>query len=160
MPKIILICGKICSGKTTYTKKLIKEIKAVHLSVDEISLAIYGGQIGENHAEVVSKIINYIFDKSIELYNNGFNVVIDTGFWQKTDRIDANNLYKTHGITPQWHYIDVSDDLWRQRISKRNCAIKNGEVNDYIIDDNTVDFFLNLWETPTKHEIDVWITND
>ncbi len=156
MPKILLICGKICSGKTTYTKKLIKKIKAVHLSADEISLAIFGGHIGEAHAEVVGKIISYIFDKSIELYNTGFNVVIDTGFWQKADRDEANTFYKKHSIIPEWHYIDVSDDLWRQNILKRNQDIENNEAVDYTIDDNTMNFFLRFWETPTKDEIDVW----
>ncbi len=159
MSEIILVCGKTCSGKTTYTKKLIQEIKAVHLSVDEISLAIFGGHISEFHAEVVEKIINYLFEKSIELHNIGFNVVIDTGFWQKADRDEANNFYKKYNITPLWHYIDISDDLWRQRIARRNYAVKAGEVMDYLIDDNTIDFFLNLWETPKKEEIDIWITN-
>ncbi len=159
MSEIILVCGKTCSGKTTYTKKLIQEIKAVHLSVDEISLAIFGGEIGESHAEVVGKIINYLFEKSIELHTIGFNVVIDTGFWQKADRDEANSFYEKYNITPVWHYIDISDDLWRQRISKRNYAINAGELMDYLIDDNTIDFFLSLWETPKKEEIDIWVTN-
>ena len=160
MSKVILICGKICSGKTTYAKKLIKEIKAVHLSVDEISMAIYGGQAGETHAEVVEKIIYYLFDKSIELLGTGFNVVIDTGFWQEADRDEANNFYKNHNIMPQWHYIDISDDLWKKNIEKRNTDIKNGETVDYLIDDNTMKFFLSLWQTPNENEIDVWVTND
>ncbi len=159
MHKIILVCGKTCSGKTTYTKNLIQEIKAVHLSVDEISLAIFGGQIGESHAEIIEKIASYLFEKSIELHNIGLNVVIDTGFWQKADRDNANDFYKKHNITPQWHYIDVSDDLWQQRIDKRNYAVKNGETMDYLIDDNTLDFFLNLWEAPNKEEIDIWVSN-
>jgi uridine kinase len=34
MAKVILICGKICSGKTTYAKRLLCENKAVLLSTD------------------------------------------------------------------------------------------------------------------------------
>ncbi|MEA4833362.1 hypothetical protein SDC9_108573 [bioreactor metagenome] len=160
MPKLILVCGKICSGKTTYTKKLIKEIKAVHLSVDEISMSIYGGQVGSTHAQVVEKIIHYLFNKSIEIYNTGFNVVIDTGFWQKADRNEANEFYKNHNIIPEWHYIDVPDEMWQKGIRKRNNDIKIGRTVDCVIDDNTMKMFLSFWETPNKDEIDVWIIND
>lgn len=39
--KIYLICGKICSGKSTYSQKLRDEHKAVILSVDEITLVLF-----------------------------------------------------------------------------------------------------------------------
>jgi predicted kinase len=55
--KVILICGKICSGKTTYTKKLIEENKAVLLSCDEITFALFGQYIGEKHDEMVEKTL-------------------------------------------------------------------------------------------------------
>ena len=55
MVKVILICGKICSGKTTYTKRLMKSNKAVLLSVDEIMLALFGQHIGEKHDEMCEK---------------------------------------------------------------------------------------------------------
>ena len=41
MANVFLICGKICSGKSTYAKKLAKTHNAVILSVDEIMLAIF-----------------------------------------------------------------------------------------------------------------------
>ena len=40
MPKVIMTCGKICSGKSTYAQKLRLEYSAVILSVDEITLAL------------------------------------------------------------------------------------------------------------------------
>lgn len=47
MPKVHLMCGKICSGKTTFAQKLRKEIKGVVLSVDEITLSLLGQDAGE-----------------------------------------------------------------------------------------------------------------
>lgn len=35
MPKVYLMCGKICSGKSTHAEELRKSQKAVVLSVDE-----------------------------------------------------------------------------------------------------------------------------
>ena len=57
MPKVILICGKICCGKTTYAKKLVKEQNTVLLSCDEITLALFGQYIGEKHDEIVEKTL-------------------------------------------------------------------------------------------------------
>ena len=56
MAKVILICGKICSGKSTYAEKLRMENKAVLLSIDEIMLALFGFYVGNKHDEYVEKI--------------------------------------------------------------------------------------------------------
>ena len=50
MGKVILICGKICGGKTTYAKSLIKANSAVLLSTDEITVALYGPDAGDELA--------------------------------------------------------------------------------------------------------------
>lgn len=40
MAQVIMTCGKICSGKSTYAQKLSKKYNAVILSVDEITLSL------------------------------------------------------------------------------------------------------------------------
>ena len=55
MAKVILICGKICSGKTTYAKSLIKEKSAVLLSVDEITIILFGPNGGKGHDVAAKK---------------------------------------------------------------------------------------------------------
>lgn len=40
--KVILICGKRCSGKSTYAERLRDKNNAVILSVDEIMLGVFG----------------------------------------------------------------------------------------------------------------------
>ena len=37
MAKVYILCGKICSGKSTYSQQLRKDKKAVILSVDDIT---------------------------------------------------------------------------------------------------------------------------
>ena len=59
MAKVTLISGKICSGKSTLEQKLRLTKRAVVLSVDEITLAIFGQFIGEKHDEVVEKTQKY-----------------------------------------------------------------------------------------------------
>lgn len=49
MPEIIMTCGTICCGKSTYAKKIQTERNAVILSIDEITLALFPDGSGELH---------------------------------------------------------------------------------------------------------------
>ena len=41
MSKVIMTCGLICCGKSTYAKKLQAEQNGIILSVDDITLALF-----------------------------------------------------------------------------------------------------------------------
>ncbi|MBS7295851.1 MAG: AAA family ATPase [Treponema sp.] len=47
MAKVYILCGKICSGKSTYSQQLRKDKKAVILSVDDITLTLLGQNGGD-----------------------------------------------------------------------------------------------------------------
>lgn len=74
MAKVYLICGKICCGKTTYANKICVENNAVLLSVDEITLALFGQHCGDKHDEYVERTEKYLLNKSLELIENNINV--------------------------------------------------------------------------------------
>ena len=156
---VILICGKICSGKTTYSKKLAHERQAVRLSCDEITLALFGPNAGESHDIMVERTTNYLFKKSIEIYDTGIPVILDYGFWQKAERQEADEFYRRHCIVPEWHYIDPPDDVWVKGVIKRNAAILRGEAEDYYIDEGLIKKFGAMFEPPSRDEIDVWYSN-
>ncbi len=157
MAKPILICGRICCGKTTYARRLIEQRSAVLLSCDEITLALFGQYIGEKHDEIVESTERYLFGKSLEILETGIDVILDFGFWTRTERDQATAFYKTHGYVPEWHYIDVADEVWRRGIQKRNGGMTN---DDYFVDDNLAEKFLGMFEKPEKSEIDVWYRNE
>ena len=159
MANVILICGKICSGKTTYAKRLITENSAVLLSVDEITLALFGQQIGEKHDEMVEKTQIYLFQKATEIIRTGINVIFDWGFWTIEERQYATKFFKVKRISVEWHYIDVCDDVWQKNLNQRNERITNGQDNFYFIDENIAAKFKRLFEIPNRNEMDVWYEN-
>lgn len=71
MAKVIMTCGKICSGKSTYAEKMRNENKAVVLSVDEITLALLGQTPGEILDDYVEKLKKYFFEKSLDIISAG-----------------------------------------------------------------------------------------
>lgn len=157
MAKAILTCGKICCGKTTYANQLRMKYNAVVLSVDEITLALFGQNVGEKHDEYVEKTEKYLFDKSVEIIETGISAILDWGFWTKAERIFAREFYQKHGIECEFHYIDISPETWSERLSKRNKAVLSHEVSAYYVDRSLADKFDAIFEIPDKCEMDVWI---
>lgn len=157
MAKVIMICGKICSGKSTYSEKLRKENKAVVLSVDEITLALFEQSVGEKHDEYVEKLEMYLFEKSLEVIFIGVDVILDWGFWTKEERDYAREFYSSRNINYEFHYIDISEKTWQVRLEKRNKEILAGEVEAYYVDANLKEKVESIFECPDKNEIDVWI---
>jgi len=152
MAKVYLIAGKICSGKTTFAKKLCVEKRAVLLSTDEITLAVFGQHIGEKHDEVVENTQAYLFEKSLEIIGCGINVCLDWGFWQKDERDYARDFYKNRSIDTEFYYVDISESEWQKRIEKRNRAISDGTLCAYYVDENLRLKFSSLFEKPGEDE--------
>lgn len=160
MAKVYLICGKICCGKTTYAQKLCKEKNAVLLSVDEITLALFGQHPGDKHDEYVERTEKYLLNKSVELISKDINVVLDWGFWAKAERESAKGFYKSRNIVCELHYIDISDETWKSRLHKRNNAVLANETSAYYVDDNLAAKFASIFEVPSEDEINAIYKGD
>lgn len=157
MAKVFLICGKICCGKSTYGEKLRKEYKAVLLSIDEITLSLFGQHCGDKHDDYVERTEKYLFEKSLEILEIGVNVVLDWGFWTKEERDYAKAFYKSRNIECEFHYIDVNDEEWAFRLTKRNAAVLQDEASAYYVDENLAKKFNDIFQNPEKEEIDIWV---
>ena len=47
MAEVIMTCGRLCSGKSTYAVRMRNEKRAVVLSIDEITLALFRNEAGD-----------------------------------------------------------------------------------------------------------------
>lgn len=157
MPKVFLMCGKICSGKSTYADKLRKERNAVVLSVDEITLALFGQDAGDKLDYYVEKTEAYLYKKSIDIIDTGINVILDWGFWTKKEREFARIFYTSRNIECEFHYISIDNSKWKNRLQKRNKDVLEGKSNSFYVDEGLAAKFESIFEMPDKDEIDVWI---
>ena len=157
MPKVMMMCGKLCSGKTTYAKNLRKAGKAVILSVDEIMLALFDQHAGEKHDDYVARIKGYLYQKSLEIIDSGIDVILDFGFWTKEERVCARSFYGSNGVVNEFHFIDIEDSEWRRRIEKRNQDILANNSNAYYVDEGLLEKFDAIFEKPDPSEMDFWV---
>ncbi len=130
---------------------------ALLLSVDEITDRIFDKDLGDRHDAVTARVRAYLFDKAAEAVAAGADVILDWGFWTRAWRLEADSFFSDQGIAHEWHYIDVSDEVWRESIARRNRAVLAGEDSSYFVDEGLLEKLQGLFEPPEPGEMDVII---
>ena len=158
MPKIILLCGKICSGKTRYAAS-IKTDTSVILSCDELMLSLFDECLGEeNHKLVLEKCQRYLFDLTEQILGAGADVILDFGFWSKAQRQATRDRFRDKGFDTELHYIKVDNQVWLQQIEDRNKIARSGTASRlYFVDDNMKILFDAAFEEPSAEETDILV---
>lgn len=161
MASVIIMCGRICSGKSTHARALAARGNAVILSVDEIMLALFGADVGAMHDTYVERLEAYLYEKSVEIVRGGVDVILDIGLWTRRERDEARAYYARRGIPMRIHAIAIGEDEWRRRIQRRNADIARGEVSAYPVDDGLARKFAAIFEPPGADEPGiVWIAGE
>lgn len=157
MGKVIIVCGKICSGKSYYSKSIKDSLNAVIISPDEATYELIDNEQGEFYNVFSERLNKYLTKKVGEIAQAGANVIFERGLWTKKDRESVKEYYKNNGIECEIHYISVDDETWRKNIDERNKRIENGNGgSDFYLDEGLLKKLESKWEEPSKDEIDVW----
>ena len=159
MAKVVLICGKICSGKTWYAKDLQNREKAVILSTDEATFHLIHNEQGEFYNVFAQRVNGYLRVKAVDIVKAGANVILDWGFWTERDREDISAFLRKNGVAFEWHYVDVPDEIWQRNIEQRNARVASGRGgSDFYVDEGLRNKVESLFQPPSREEIDVWYT--
>lgn len=157
MTKVIAICGKICCGKSYYSKKLKERENAVIFSCDELTSILFDNNLGDKHDQMSKRIWKYLLTKTVDIVKTNTKVILDWGFWSKSDRTYINEFFNSKGIICEWHYINIDDCSWQKNIEERNKRVLDGNGgSDYYLDEGLMKKLISKWEEPSREEIDVW----
>ena len=155
MAEVIMICGRLCCGKTTYARRLVEKGNAALLSIDEIMLSMFGQHCGDKHEEYAARAEEYLLKKAAELINAGVDVIFDWGFWSREQRRRIRAYFAAQGIGTRLHVIHIPEAEWMRRIEKRNSEVLSGTAVAYYVDENLMRKFDGLFEEPAEEEADV-----
>ena len=123
MKKVILTCGKICSGKSHYAGETAKDENALILSVDELMLAVHGECLGDKHKQAENMCLRYLLKKAAELSALDVNVIVDYGFPLRSERDYAREYLSSRGVEFEWVYLSSEDSVRKKRLNERNAAL-------------------------------------
>lgn len=160
MAKVILLSGKICAGKTTYARLLLQSSPAVYISTDELMLRLFPEPLGDQYDAVLARAHQYLYERTADIVQAGLDVVFDGAAWKRADRQRSSHFFKEKAIPFEWHYIDVSDQIWKMHIESRNREVQTGRSDAYFVDKGLIEKCLEQFEPPKQDEMDVWILNE
>jgi len=156
MAKVILICGKICSGKSYYSRMIKNDLNAVIISPDEATYELINNEQGEFYNIFSERLNKYLTKKVGEIVKAGANVIYERGLWTKKDREQIVKYYKENNVEYEMHYVYVDDETWKKNINDRNKRIEEGYGgSDFYLDEGLMKKLESMWEEPTSDEYDI-----
>ena len=156
MGKVILVCGKICSGKSHYSNAIKDSLNAVIISPDEATYELINNEQGEFYNVLSERLNKYLTRIVGEIASAGANVIFERGLWSHKDRKEIREYYKNNGIECEIHYVCVDDATWKQNITERNKRVLDGNGGEnFYLDEGLMKKLESIWEEPTEDEVDV-----
>lgn len=156
MTKIILICGKLCSGKSAYAEQL-KNNHTVILSSDKLMRDVFAHERCLEHFSKLARAQTYLYDLAGCLLDVGVDVVLDFGYWKKSDRESVRARFSRQGHSVELHFTDVDDATRAQWIKARNELIDNGQSEEYYITEEAFQRLDPMFDYPDPQEVDVYV---
>lgn len=156
MAKVILVCGKICSGKSYYSKIIKDSLNAVIISPDEATYELVNNEQGEFYNIFSERLNKYLTKKVGEIAKAGANVIFERGLWNKEDREKIVKYFRDNNIECELHYVCVDDETWKKNIAERNKRVEEGNGgSDFYLDEGLMKKLESKWEEPNEAEVDV-----
>ena len=160
MSKVILLCGRIASGKTTYASALRRESGAVILSCDELMLTLFDQCLGEKHDETVARCSRYLNGVALQITASGLDAVLDFGYWSRKEREAVRAFFVAHQVPVSLHYVRCEEALRLKRLRERNRMLAHADHRVYLIGDELRERLDQKFEEPSEEEIDLIVETD
>lgn len=156
-PTAHVVIGFIGSGKTTFAKKLEKETGALRFTKDEWVIAIFGHDPTFDGFETYdNRISKLAADVALYCLKAGNDIIIDQGFWVRSQRDEIRKKIETAGGKVQFYYVKNTHETMRQRISKRN---QKPPADAFVISRQMYDGYKKYFEEPTPIEKCIIVEN-
>ena len=153
MARLHLICGVPCAGKTTLARRLEGELPGLRLSPDEWLIRIFGPKLspdGTSNGPQRDAVEGIQFDLGLRLVRDGVNVILENGFWTRSERDGLRARAKDAGVPVTLHYVHAPIDELRRRIEQRNANLPPGT---YPISEAVLEYALRWFEPPSPEEL-------
>ena len=130
-----MIHGFVGAGKTTFAKKLEKDIKATRFSTDEWMAVLYGQATPEDawsreqYDDKEKKIKTLIWRIAESTLRAGGDIILDFGFWRRPERDGVRALAKKLGVDTKLYVLQSpSDEETKKRVLSRSAALPHDAV--------------------------------
>lgn len=125
----------------------------MRLTPDEWQHFLFGHDISDpQHDERHTRIEELMWEIAVKVLTSGVDVILDFGFWTKSERDEFRRKAHSLGAESKIHYMDVPDHIIRERLSARNKLVGKDAV--FYVGKEEFDRWSGLFEIPAKEELE------
>lgn len=155
MATLFLMCGLPCSGKTTLAKQLERERHAIRLTPDEWIVRLFGTGLTPPALDWCRDPVEALqWDVAERALSLGINVILDFGFWSRSERDGFRSRAAALGASVEVHFLDIPRTVLLARLAARNADLP---PYTFRVTEAQIDLWWSLFEPPTPDEL---MTND
>tara|TARA_R110002049_G_scaffold30211_3_gene102739 strand:- start:7267 stop:7755 length:489 start_codon:yes stop_codon:yes gene_type:complete len=153
---IHLLVGNTGAGKSTYASNLKLETSGVIFTLDKWNKVLFFPDKKEENGldwflERIDRAEVIMQDLILQLENTGVDSILDVGLSKFLHREKYRKFAKENNINIQFHFLNVSKEIRKERVLKRN--LEKGATFEFEVSEANFEFMENWFETPTKEEL-------
>lgn len=153
MAEVIILCGKVAAGKTTYAKQLARSLPSVILSIDDLVVSLRDHCEGPRQLrELEGKIRAYDGSLAKQLVPQGITCIIDHGHWTRDSRRQIIDVCRADGLPYRLVWLTCPRGIRLQRLKQRNEQVRSSGEKGYVIDAEQLERFDSWFEELSEEE--------
>lgn len=122
-----LIHGYMGAGKTTFSRRLEREISAIRFTHDEWMQKLYGDDPpAQEFAELAGRVSSLMEEQWRRCLEIGVDVILDFGFWSRAERDRLRASIVERGANVRLYRLTCADSVAWKRIQARNASLDRG----------------------------------
>lgn len=144
--------GLPCSGKTTFARELEQKYSALRLTPDEWHTRLFGQDIDEkDHSCRHDLVESLLWDVAARVLVLGVDVILDFGFWSRSERDDFRSRAAELGADFKIHFVHMPEEELVARLAARNAELPKGTFR---IPETKLKEWALLFEPPSQEEFE------
>jgi len=126
--KLIFLCGKMASGKSTLARELAQRENAILLVQDEFLDHLFPGEITDisGFVKYSSRLKNALAPHVCALLSKGVSVVLDFPGNTRAQRAWFRELFEHANAMHELHFVDASDAVCKIQLKERTKHLPAG----------------------------------